>query len=86
MEGSIKNFTKILHHKRLYLSPPRIGVTGPFDKAWEMVKKSEAAMFVDDVRGLVMQGYQVMDAVRQVSRIAGVNGSELMRAYVEAYR
>jgi len=38
MEGSIKNFTKNLHHKRLYLSPPRIGVIGAFDEAWSVLK------------------------------------------------
>ena len=38
MEGSIKNFTKILHHKRLYLSLPRISVIGAFDEAWSMLK------------------------------------------------
>jgi len=40
----------------------------------------------DDVRMLVMQGMAVMDAVREVARLSGVDGRDLMRAYTEAYR
>lgn len=41
---------------------------------------------VDDVRMLVMQGMAVMEAVREVARLNGVEGRDLMRAYTEAYR
>ena len=40
----------------------------------------------DDVRMLVMQGMAVMEAVREVARLSGVDGRDLMRAYTEAYR
>tara|TARA_B100001175_G_scaffold90732_1_gene76512 strand:+ start:8029 stop:8664 length:636 start_codon:yes stop_codon:yes gene_type:complete len=69
-------------------APNALGSKGLIDRARKAgpVKKSDEAFYVDDVRELVMQGYEVMDAVRQVSRILGLNGSKLMRAYVEAYR
>lgn len=71
-------------------APNALGSKGLIDRARKAgkgpVKKSDEAFYVDDVRELVMQGYEVMDAVRQVSRILGLNGSKLMRAYVEAYK
>ena len=41
---------------------------------------------VEEVRDLVQQGMEVMPAGREVARLLGLEGSELMRAYVEAYR
>jgi hypothetical protein len=41
---------------------------------------------VEEVRDLVQQGMEVMPAVREIARLLGLKGSELMRAYVEAYR
>ncbi len=54
-----------------------------FDKAWGVVKAQEG---VEEVRDLVQRGMGVMPAVREVARLLGLEGSELMRAYVEAYR
>ena len=44
------------------------------------------ASLTDDVRMLVMQGMAVMEAVREVARLNGLEGRDLMRAYTEAYR
>lgn len=75
------------HEPPTHSAPNALGSKGLIDRARKgPVKKSDEAFYVDDVRGLVEQGYEVMDAVRQVSRILGLNGSKLMRAYVEAYR
>lgn len=76
------------HEPPTHSAPNALGSKGLIDRARKAgpVKKSEEAMFVDDVRELVEQGYEVMEAVRQVSRILGLKGSKLMRAYVEAYK
>ena len=56
-----------------------------FDRAWKVVKEDDV-LGVEEVRDLVQQGMEVMPAVREVARLLGLEGSELMRAYVEAYR
>ena len=61
-----------------------------FDKAWKIAKnlnKSNAHMYVDEVHDLVKNhNYPIMDAVRNVASITGVDGKALMTAYTEAYR
>lgn len=53
----------------------------------ENLNKSNAHMYVDEVHDLVKNhNYPVMDAVRNVARLLGVDGTDLMRAYTEAYR
>ena len=61
-----------------------------FDKAWKVAKnlnKSNTHMPVEEVHDLVKtHNYPVMDAVRNVARLLGVDGKALMTAYTEAYR
>ena len=90
-DGVVDEYEKLKdmfdHEPPTHSAPNALGSKGLIDRARKgPVKKSDEAFYVDDVRGLVEQGYEVMDAVRQVSRILGLNGSKLMRAYVEAYR
>lgn len=56
-----------------------------FDRAWKVVKEDDV-LGVEEVRDLVQQGMEVMPAVREVARLLGVDGRELMGAYVRAYR
>lgn len=69
-----------------------------FEDAWNVVKgmpigdaidnagEEGAKAFVEEVRDLVEQGMDVMSAVRNVARLLGLDGRDLMRAYTEAYR
>ena len=52
----------------------------------EDLNKSNASDYVDEVRDLVQQGYDVRSAVMNVARLLGVDGKALMTAYTEAYR
>ena len=57
-----------------------------FDKAWK-IAKNDASDYVDEVHDLVKNhNYPVMDAVRNVASITGVDGKALMRAYTVAYK
>lgn len=68
MEGSIKNFTKNLHHKRLYLGPPRTGVIGAFDEAW-LVLKQERGMRTPDEESMILEMFR---------HVMGYDGGEAM--------
>lgn len=52
----------------------------------ENLNKSDAHRYVEEVRDLVEQGYDVRSAVMNVARLLGVDGKALMTAYTEAYR
>jgi len=57
-----------------------------FESAWSVMKEDDAEMYVDDVRGFVEQGMEVMPAVMAVARAVGVKGKDLMRAYTSRYK
>jgi hypothetical protein len=61
-----------------------------FDKAWKIAKnlnKGDFDKYVEQVYDLVKNhNYSVMDAVRNVASITGVDGKALMRAYKVAYK
>ena len=57
-----------------------------FESAWSVMKEDDAEMYVDDVRGFVEQGMEVMPAVMAVAKEVGVKGKDLMRAYTRRYR
>jgi|MDTC01.1.fsa_nt_gb hypothetical protein len=52
----------------------------------DLIDADGGVSFTQDVRMLVMQGMAVMEAVREVARLNGLDGRDLMRAYTEAYR
>tara|TARA_Y100001938_G_C8093964_1_gene436915 strand:- start:3560 stop:3805 length:246 start_codon:yes stop_codon:yes gene_type:complete len=57
-----------------------------FESAWSIMKEDDAEMYVDDVKGFVEQGMEVMPAVMAVARAVGVKGKDLMRAYTRRYK
>ena len=57
-----------------------------FEKAWSVMKEDDAEMYVDDVRGFVKQGMEVMPAVMAVAKEVGVKGKDLMAAYTRRYK
>jgi hypothetical protein len=52
----------------------------------DLIDADGGVSFTQDVRMLVMQGMAVMEAVREVARLNGLDGRDLMRAYTEVYR
>ena len=57
-----------------------------FESAWSVIKDDDAEMYVDDVKGFVDQGMEVMPAVMAVAKEVGVKGKDLMRAYTRRYK
>lgn len=57
-----------------------------FESAWSVMKEDDVEMYVDDVRGFVEQGMEVMPAVMAVAKEVGVKGKDLMSAYTRRYK
>ena len=57
-----------------------------FESAWSVMKEDDAEMYVDDVRGFVEEGMEVMPAVMGVARhLDVIKGKDLMAAYTRRY-